>query len=226
MGVNLPGVREIRVVDLQQKAGLDDGVVLDLHGVRDRREVRLVGRVVLVTQPVLDRAGRHRRQERLGCRDAGQGRLEVGDVRQQGAAADVGERSRADGLAAGEVSTAREVLGELGGVATVDLREHALARPQHPLLDPAQPLARIGGEVALGLLAVVDDVEPGGGLLPHHAGHRVTNLRRQRGGVERRALILGGQYDPQGVRARQAAGMGRQDALATTFHRGPAGLRL
>ena len=181
---------------------------------------------MLVAQPVLDRAGRHRGQERLARLHAGQRRLEVRDVRLHGVLADVAQRARADRLAPGEVAAAGEVLGELGGVAAVDLRQDALAGPHHPLLDPAQPLAGIGGEVPLGLLAVVDDVEPDGHLLPHETGHRIADLRRQRPGVVGRALVLGGQQRAQLVRARQAAGVGRQDAIATTFHRDPAGLRL
>ena len=224
--VNLPGVGEVRVVDLQDVSGLTIASYSTFIASAMAFEVRLVARIVLVAQPVLDRAGGYRRQERLGRLDTGQPRPEVRDVRLHGALPDVGQRPDTDGLAARQISAAGEVLGEFGGVATVDLREHALARSEHPFFDATQPLARIGGEVALGLLAVVDDVEPGGGLLPHHAGHRVAHLHRQRIGVVRRAFVFGGQQDAQGVRPGQAAGVGRQDAFATTFHRGPAGLRL
>lgn len=55
---------------------------------------------------------------------------------------------------------------------------------------------------------------------------KVAFVTGQRARVIRLALVLGGQRDAQLVGSRQAAGVGGQDALATTFHRGPAGPRL
>ncbi len=57
LGVDLPGICEIGVVDLEDEAGVDDGLVFLAHGVGDGENVFLVRLVVLVDQPVLDRAG-------------------------------------------------------------------------------------------------------------------------------------------------------------------------
>ena len=54
--VHLPAVGQVRVVDLQHEAGVGDELVLLVHDVGDGEQELLVGRVVLVPQPVLDRA--------------------------------------------------------------------------------------------------------------------------------------------------------------------------
>ena len=72
-------VQEHRVVDLEQEAGVDDPPVLLVQGVRDREDELLLGRVVLVAQPVHAR-GRDDRQERVDDVDAGECALEARDV--------------------------------------------------------------------------------------------------------------------------------------------------
>ena len=66
VGQAVPAVRQIGVVDLQQKAGLDDRAIFLVHGVGDRENEFLVGLIVLVRHPMLDRAGRVGRQEGAG----------------------------------------------------------------------------------------------------------------------------------------------------------------
>ncbi len=62
---HLPAVAQVRVVDLEDEAGIDDRLVLLRHGVSDGVHELLVRLVVLVRHPVLDRPRRHRGQERL-----------------------------------------------------------------------------------------------------------------------------------------------------------------
>jgi len=217
--MDLPGVGQIGIIDLEQEARRDDRVVFWLHGVRDGREIRLVRRVVLVPEPVLDGAGGDGGQERLRDADAGQRRLEVGDVRAHRRVADVGQRPRADGLASGEVAAAREVFGELGGVPAVDHGQRPLARRERSLVDAAEPLARVRGEVALGLLAIVDHVEPDRGLLAHGRRDGAADVRRQGRAVERTALVLRDQQLAQGIGPGEAAGVGREDPLSAVSHR-------
>src|SRR5262249_22921675 len=93
------------------------------------------------------------RQECLGDRGFGQRGPEVRDVGTDRLVAHVRERTDADGFASGEIAAPGEVLGELGGVAAVDLRQRTLTGSEGALLDAAQPLARVTREVSLGLLA-------------------------------------------------------------------------
>ena len=80
VGEHLPAVGQVRIVDLEVQAGVGDGLVLLVHGVGDGEQELLVGRVVLVAQPVLDGAGRDRGQEALDVQALQRG-LQVGDVR-------------------------------------------------------------------------------------------------------------------------------------------------
>src|SRR4030095_4531373 len=45
--IHLPGVGEIRIVDLEDETGADDGLVFLVHGIGEGDEISLVGRVVL-----------------------------------------------------------------------------------------------------------------------------------------------------------------------------------
>ena len=217
--VDLPGVREIGVVDPEQEARPHDRVVFDLHRLGDGRQIVLVALVVRVAQPVLDGAGRHRRQERLGHRTTGERRPEVHDVRLDGRVTDVGEGRRADGLAAGHVATPGEILRELQSISAVDHRQHSLTRRERALFDPGQAFAGVGREVALRLLAVVDDVQADGDLPLDDVGDRASSPTREGGLVVGTAGVTGDQQITQTVGPRQAAGMGGQDALGAAFHR-------
>ena len=57
---------EVGRVDLQHEACLDDGAVLDLEHVGERRDVSVLGRVMQVDDEARQNAGRRRGHERLG----------------------------------------------------------------------------------------------------------------------------------------------------------------
>src|SRR5215211_3602355 len=76
---HLPAVGQVRVVDLEHEAGVDDLPVLLAHGVRYRVEELLVRLVVLVVEPVLHGAGGDGGQVGLDV-EALDGSAQVGDV--------------------------------------------------------------------------------------------------------------------------------------------------
>ena len=96
VGVHLPAVRQVRVVDLQDEARVRDRLVLLRHRVGDGEEELFFGLVVLVVQPVLHRAGRNRRQVAFDAADALHRGLQVGDVFLVGVLADVLDRPDAE----------------------------------------------------------------------------------------------------------------------------------
>jgi hypothetical protein len=66
--------------------------------------------------------------------------------------------------------------------------------------------------------AVVDQVDAGVGLLSHHFGHGAAHPLSQRHALDRHALFLGVHHPDQVIRARQAAGVGGEEALGAADH--------
>src|SRR5690606_30080967 len=112
-GEHLPAVRKVRVVDLADEAGVDDGPVFFLHRVGDGVEHFLVRLVVLVVDPVLHGAWGDGGQVCLDVQ-ALDGGLEVGYVFLVVVLADVGDGADAKHQAAGAVSTADAGAGVVG----------------------------------------------------------------------------------------------------------------
>ena len=71
---------QARIVDLQDEARVDDGLILVLHGVGDSGEVIVRAWVILIAALQLDGAGSHGRDEGLFHLHLAEGRLEVGDI--------------------------------------------------------------------------------------------------------------------------------------------------
>jgi hypothetical protein len=55
--LDVPAHRQVGAVDLEDQTGLRHGLVLVLHGLRDRREIRVLGRVMVVAEEERDHAG-------------------------------------------------------------------------------------------------------------------------------------------------------------------------
>ena len=101
---------------------------------------------------------------------ASHGALQVGDVRLHRFLANVLQWPDAVELAPpdarGRGPLRREVLGEVLALAIADRTCY-----RGPGLNTRQPLAHVGGEARLRLLAIRDDVEPVLRLLLHHLRH-------------------------------------------------------
>ena len=165
--VNLPGVRQVRVVYLQEEACVDDDLVLDGQGIGDGEEELFLRGVVLVLEPVLHGAGGDGGQVdfRRGCSlKAG---AEVVDVRLHVGVTDVADGADAhrliDAVLPGgrrrAVGTDLEVLREILEVAPTDSAHARSVRVHGPNLQTVQALAHIVAEAGLADLAVVDAVD-------------------------------------------------------------------
>src|SRR5215475_13268589 len=91
--LDVPPHGEVRTVHLQQKARLGDGLVLFLHGVRQRREVCLMARIILVPQKERDHSGRGSAQEGVRRLSSLQGRLKILEVFPYRCLVSVGDRT-------------------------------------------------------------------------------------------------------------------------------------
>ena len=96
VGQAVPAVLQVRIVDLQQEAGIDDGLVFLMHGISDGQQERLVALVVFVQHPVLDGAWRIGRQVGGGHADAVKCSLEIVDVLGEFGVADIAKLAGAD----------------------------------------------------------------------------------------------------------------------------------
>ena len=107
------------------------------------------------------------------------------------------------------------VLGKIPGLAGVGERARAVALP---LLQAVEALRCVGNETRLAHLAIADDIETGIHLLPHAVGDGVTDSRGISLFVDRLAVHLVEHHFEQIVRPRQAADVGRQNAIGAQFH--------
>jgi hypothetical protein len=102
--------------------------------------------------------------------------------------------------------------GELVPVAALDDRVGC----QGPVagLDPVEPVQDVPVPHGLPELAVVDDVDPGVRLAPHHVRDPVPQLLEDR----RRPLAVGGHGFRQLRRSLQGPDMGGEDPLSASPH--------
>ena len=176
-GIERVGHREIRAIELQDEAGLDDGAILAAHHVGQREQILLDGLVVRVLEIARDLAGRRRGHEifldtglghrRLGAGDVGFDRGKVLPRHRAGAGRAMLERR-------GELA---EQLRELG-----ELRLAGAARRVGLALEAVEAIDDMDGVVGAALLAVVDDVDAGGLLLRDHVGDGLADGGIERGG--------------------------------------------
>ena len=225
---DVPLQGEVRAVQLQQKPVADDRLVLDPQRIGERCEISLLAVVVLVLHRRGDDAGRWCGQERLD--EAACGLLQrAPKILALGA-----HRRRVEVTHLG---------GRLGRQKIADRGAARLLLLQHLLEDriagdvaalPALPAAAKAAHAALDveeealalLLAIVADVDAGFDLLRHDLTQRIAAGGIERGGVDR---LAGGApcIEPdQRRRARQAAGMGRQDPIIAPAHRRLLGCEL
>ena len=210
-----------RIVDLQEKARVDDRLVFLAHRRGDGEHVFLGRLVMLVRRRRLDVRRRDRRHEGLRGVRGLHGGLEVVELDLQPVVTLVFDRRGADHQRA--AARRAHLLGRLElvefrivpGLARGGERARPRARA---LLQAIEPLRRIGDEARLAHLAVIDDVETHVDLMLdgvlHGLGHaRVVGLL-----VDRLAVEPLHHHVHQVVGARQAADMGGQDPVGAELH--------
>src|SRR5437870_8865228 len=168
MGIDLPGVGQIGIVDLQQKTSVSDGLIFLAHRLRDSEQVSLVAGVIIVFHPMLDRAGRNGGQKGILELCALKRRFKGLDIRFHSRMADVLERPVAEDslyvLPAHRAEPLLEVLWKFHQVATENHRG-ALLGFGLSLCETAETLAGVAGKIRLPDFTVVDDVETAVDLL-------------------------------------------------------------
>ena len=181
--------RQMRIVDLQQEAGIHDGPVFVAHRFGNRVDILLVRFVVPVGIEILDAGRRNRRDEHLGRAHAVERRLEVVEIGAQLRLSLVGDRPRADH--ANEMRRRRAArqcrIGFGERLEFTRLSEGAAARLILVDVESAEPIGNVGEETGLSHLAVVDDVDARGDLLAHDVGNGARHARFQCTVVDRRA---------------------------------------
>ncbi len=174
------------------KPAVHDGPVLLPDGVGECPHQVIPAAVILVGQADLDAGRRHDRHERLGRRVIGQRGLQVGDVAldRLRPVPDLAGDHRLGSAGAEEVAVLH--VAEQGGVgvrpgveageliAVAALAERRAGQGPVPALDAVQPVTDIPAPHRLPELAVIDDVDPGGYLAPHHVRDPGPELRQHR----------------------------------------------
>src|SRR5262245_31231037 len=121
--LDLPGVRQVRIVNLEREAGVGDSLVLLVHGISDSVEEFLVAAVILVFHPMLDGPWCHGRQKGFATLHTLESGLKIVEIGLDGSLAYERERARTDHLPASQVASTGKVFWELLGVAAIDPRQ-------------------------------------------------------------------------------------------------------
>ena len=206
----MPGHRQIRAIDLQQKAGLVDRLVFVGQRLAERQHIGVARLVVGVGHEMGDDAGRGGVQEsagRLRCIDRGP---VVGEVRLQRPGI-----ARFDRRAAGRRIQVRQfrVGAHAGGIVRMGLQVRRHPAQRLRIAEALEPVLDIVGVGDFRHLAVADDVDAARDLLPDDFRHRFGYAALQQGRVVRPVAVLRDEQVDQVVGPRQAADMGGRNAV-------------
>jgi hypothetical protein len=195
-----------------------DGEVLGPQLARQRHQVVLVRLVVGVHHGGGDDAGRRRGGEGFDKRRPGRrnARLETGDLVLDVLGVEIthlGHRLWGVGELPSPGEAAQEHLDQLRHLLEVlaDLALGFAGKTRHARRD-------VGLEADALLLAVVADVDPSRRLGRNRFAHGAVHLPRHRGRINRLPGLAADQQVGQHIVARQAADVGRQDAVAVVKH--------
>ena len=208
---------EVRAVELEHEPAAHDQLVFLAHLAGERPHVALVGAVVGVEHDGGDDARGGRRHEWLGEPVPLGARAAVEHLALGRGLAEVRVRDLGHGLGrVVDAGGARSRAGEARHVVRVlgDVARHA---PLALAAEPLHPLGRVGREADAGLLAVVADVDARLELLLHHVADGGLGLPGEGDRVDGLATVEAHEEVSERGRTRQAAGVGRQDALLATL---------
>jgi hypothetical protein len=146
--------------------------------------------------------------------DRGERRLEALGVDLRGPRVAHADRAVAGRRPApGPSGVAEDALRQLGEVHQVLVLER-LARAA----EPGQAVLHVGRVARLAELAVVDHVDAGLGLLPHHLRHTGADARGEGGAVDRHAFLPSEHRANQVVRPREAARVRGEEPVGAALH--------
>ena len=214
--LDVPAHREVGAVELQDETGVDDSLVFRPHRLGDRREIALFARIMAVMEEQRDETRRGCSQKALRRDDARHRRLQIVGVDLGGARFLQCNRAvAAGGLAPGAAGIAEHAPRQFGEIDEILVGERMAlaAKARKPVLD-------VGRVARLRDLAVIDDIDPGRGLLLDDFGDGSPDARGERRGIDRHSFLFREHHAHKIFRARQTAGVCRQKPLAAAFHRG------
>src|SRR5688572_7314185 len=210
-----------RIVQLDQKAGVDDRLVFLLERLRYCVKVGFLTRVVLVAAVGLHGDRRSHRHERVRHPYASKRRLEIVDIDLEESQI-VSDRSRAHPFRAHRTVRLRKAVIlaiEVGKIPAVFAPRYAgLAGVARPSFKSAKPFIDISREARLAELSVADDVDADFGLPAHDLRYTLAQTLGKAFPVVGLVVYPG----PHGVdnfhRACQAADVGREDSFRAMLH--------
>ena len=209
-------IRQKRIVDLQQDAGVDDRPVFLAHFHSQRVEILLVRFVILV---LADAGRRGRRQKHMLVGNAGGrgGSLHILNVGRGELFAAIFDRSDANDRRQRDNGAAHHRPLEILLVVFRERRRPPVERTATFMpgreFEAFETFADVGEEAGLGKFSVGDDVDATIDLLAHHGGDRAAQYFAIRGLVVILPGIFGLDRIEQRMRPRQAADMRRLDAV-------------
>ena len=213
--LDVPPHPEIGTVDLQRDPRLGDRLVLVAHGLRDRLEIGLLARIVLVPEEERHDTRRRRRHERALGPDLRKRRLQVLDVGHHRLR--VADRDRR--VARGRLAPRSSRIAEHPLRQAREIREVLVDERVALAAESAQSILDVRRVTRLAHLAVVDHVDARFGLLLHDLLDRRRHALRECGSVDRHALLLREHRPDQVLGPRQAPGVGGQKSFGASMHR-------
>src|SRR5262249_13735030 len=220
---------QARVVDLEHEARVDDCSVLLVERVGQGLLVLLVGLVEAVGQRGEDVGRRDGRQEHLLVGPALHRDSQIVDIGLHCRLAPVGDRPRADvdaelACVAASAEALRDaigprvIVGEVQVLAAGGAGAALLPWRRRLALEADKALHDVAEEARLALLAVGDDVDTGLGLPPNDVVHGFAHQPGVSVAIVWLPAVLRFQDRDEGVGSRQAADVGREDALRAPLH--------
>jgi len=118
--VDLPVIRQVRIVNLEQEPGVGNGLLFLMHGVSDSVEKCLIAPVILMLHPGFYSPGGHGRQKGFASFHTLQSSLKILDVGLEGRMANKLQRACTDYLSFPQITSVGKVFWELLSIAAID----------------------------------------------------------------------------------------------------------
>ena len=213
MGKNLVAAqRQIGAVQLQQKPGVHNGLILPFHYFRQGVQILLVAGVVFVMQETGNLPRRRRGHKHFLCRRVSSRRFQVLNIL-------LHRRPVRPGNRTGAGRTRLEGRGK-GFQQFRQFRKLRVAHSQRRTFSvkAGQPVFHIHRIIHPTLLPVIDNIQPHRRLPRRHFSHGVPHRGVEVGAARQTRLLLLDQQIQHPPGPGQAAGMGGQNPLNTPFH--------
>src|SRR5579885_87738 len=210
--LDMPAHREVGAVDLEQKPGAMDRVVLGPHRVGDRRKIRLVAAVVLVREKQGDDSGRSRAHKDFFDLFSRGSLLEVFDIDFEVARVRISDWPVAGGSLKNRRhgrEKPRRIFREVREISKS--RSFAPAQTEAFAAETGHPILNVGRVARLAHLTIVDYIDAGLELLADGLDDRRADARVKSADFVWLAGFPGGHQAQQIVGTRQAAGVSGED---------------